>query len=163
MKRLIIPGLCFAAASLCHAEASIKVSQGDGGVLYSRIESTPLTADEIKSTRMMATAEVTASTTNITGTVNQPVVVKSWHTVCFSTMFTTEADYSFVLDIGGQQTVVSEHIVIPNKQRTCVTKELYKQVTFASPGSYRYSASSIGTTQMAGKKETHSDAYIFVR
>jgi hypothetical protein len=160
MKALIFPLLVLSTWAI--AEPVIRVSQGDGGVLYSRIESTPLSADEIKSVRMRATADVTASTTNITATVNRPVVVKSWHTACFSTMFTTEADYSFVLDIGGQQTTVSEHIVIPNSQRTCVTKELYKQVTFPTRGNYAYSATSTGTTQMAGRKQTTSNAYIFV-
>lgn len=162
MKRLILPSLCLAAASLCQAEATIRVSQGEGGVSYSRIESTPLNATEMKSLRMMATADVTASAMNITASPNRPVMVKSLHTACFSTMFTTEADYAFVLDIGGQQTTVSEHIVIPNRQRTCVTKELYKQVTFASRGNYAYSATSTGTTQLAGKKQTTSNAYIFV-
>ncbi len=162
MRNVIIPALCLAAASLCHAEATIKVSQGEGGVSYSRIESTKLTEPELKSIRMTATADVTASASNIPATVNRPIVVKSLHTACFSTMFTTEADYSFVLDIGGQQTTVSEHIVIPNNQRTCVTKELYKQMTFPSRGNYAYSATSTARTALAGTKQTRSNAYIFV-
>jgi hypothetical protein len=132
-------------------------------VSYSRIESTALTDSDIKGLRMTATADVTANVSNVNASVNKPLMVRSSHTVCFSTLLTTEADYQFVLDVGGHQTVVSEHIVIPNKQRTCVTKELYQQVSFPSPGNYRYSATSSGTTYLAGKKETHSDAYIFVR
>ena len=163
MKYLILPGLCLAAASLCQAEATIKVSQGEGGVSYSRIESTALNDAETKSVRMRATADVTASVMNITASPNIPVMVKSMHTACFSTLLTTEADYQFILDVGGQQTVVSEHIVIPNNQRTCVTKELYKQVTFTGRGNYAYSATSSGTTAMAGKRQITSNAYIFVR
>lgn len=166
-KRILLPALC--AYSLfanceCLADATIKSSSsGIYGVSYSRIESTALTDSEIKGLRMTATADVTAAAYNINAPVNKPVMARSAHTVCFSTLLTTEADYQFVLDVGGQQTVVSEHIVIPNKQRTCVTKELYKQVTFPSVGNYQYSATTSGTTYLAGKKETHSDAYIFVR
>lgn len=164
MKRLILPSLCLAVASLCHAEATIKSSApGVYGVSYSRIETRQLTDDEIKSIRMTATADVTANAYNVNANVNKPAMARSSHTVCFSTLLTTEADYQFTLDVGGRQTIVSEHIVIPNKQRTCVTKELYQQVSFPSPGNYRYSATSSGTTYLAGKKETHSDAYIFVR
>jgi len=163
MRRLIIPILCLATANLCHAEAAIKSSPGVSGVSYSRIESTALTDAEIKSFRLNASADVTASAYNIYTYKNTYVTVRSSHTACFSTLLTTEADYNFVLDIGGQQTTVSEHIVIPARQRTCVTKDLYKQVSFYSPGSYRYSATSSGTTYLAGKRETHSDAYIFVR
>ena len=170
MKRLILPSLCLAAASLCLAAASRCVAQatikssssGVYGVSYSRIESTDLTDAEIKGLRTTATADVTASASNINASVNHPVMVRSSHTACFSTVLTTEADYQFVLDVGGRQTVVSEHLVIPNRQRTCVTKELYQQVTFPTTGQYRYSATSSGTTQMAGRKEIHSDAYVFV-
>ncbi len=163
MKQLIYPACLIFCMSL-HAEPTIKSSApGVYGISYSRIESTALTDDDIKSIRMNATADVTASTRNINASVNRPVMARSSHTVCFSTLLTTEADYKFVLDVGGQQTVVLEHIVIPARQRTCVTKELYKQVTFPSAGQYRYSASTSGTTYLAGKKEVHSDAYIFVR
>ena len=160
MKALIFPLLVL--ASYAAAEPTIRVSQGVGGVMYSRIESTALTDAELKSVRMMATADVSASNTNVYTSPNKPVVARSSHTACFSTFLTTEADYSFVLDIGGQQTTVSEHIVIPNKQRTCVTKELYKQVTFPSRGNYTYSATSTASTYLAGKKQAHSDAVIFV-
>lgn len=156
--------LAVSISTRCHAEASIKSSSsGMYGVSYSRIESTTLTDDEIKGLRMTATADVGASAYNINTAVNRPVMARSTHTACFSTLLTTEADYQFILDVGGQQTVVSEHIVIPARQRTCVTKELYKQATFPSAGNYRYSASSSATTYLAGKKEVHSDAYIFVR
>jgi hypothetical protein len=148
---------------MCQAEATIKSSPGLSGVSYSRIESRELNPDELKSLRMNATADVTANAYNVNTSPNRPVMVRSSHTVCFSTLLTTEADYQFTLDIGGQQTVVSEHIVIPARQRTCVTKELYRQVSFPSAGQYRYSATTSGSTYLAGKKETHSDAYIFVR
>ncbi len=164
MRRLVFPALCLLTTSLCHAEATIKSSSsGVYGVSYSRIESTELTDAEVKGLRMTATADVTANAYNVNTNVNKPAMARSSHTVCFSTLLTTEADYQFTLDVGGRQTVVSEHIVIPNKQRTCVTKELYQQVSFPSPGNYRYSASSSGTTYLAGKKEIHSDAYVFVR
>jgi len=162
MKRLIWP-VCLITCMSAHAEPTIKSSPGLAGVSYSRIESTALTDAEIKSLRMTATADVSAAAYNVNASVNKPVMARSSHTVCFSTLLTTEADYVFTLDIGGQQTVVSEHIVIPNKNRTCVTKELYRQVSFPSAGNYRYSASTSGTTYLAGKKEIHSDAYIFVR
>lgn len=164
MKRILLPSLCLVAASLCHAEATIKSSNhGVYGVSYTRIESFELNVEEIKAIRMNASADVTATTYNVNATVNRPVMVRSAHTVCFSTLLTTEADYAFTLDIGGHQTVVSEHIVIPARQRTCVTKELYQQATFPSAGNYRYSATTSGTTYLAGKKETHSDAYVFVK
>lgn len=162
MKRLILAP-CLIACISANAEPVIKSSPGVSGVSYSRIESTALTDADLKSIRMTATADVTANAYNVNATVNRPVMIRSSHTVCFSTFLTTEADYEFKLDIGGQQTVVSEHIVIPNKNRTCVTKELYRQVTFPSAGNYLYSATTSGTTYLAGKKETHSDAYIFVR
>lgn len=161
MKALIFPLLVLSAYAA--AEPTIRVSQGNGGVIYSRIESQALTDAEMKSVRMMATADVTASNSNVYTSINKPVMVRSSHTACFSTFLTTEADYSFVLDIGGQQTTVSEHIVIPNKQRTCVTKQLYKQVSFAARGNYAYSATSTASTQLAGKKQTRSSAYIFVK
>jgi len=163
MMRLATTVFCFAMCGFCHAEATIKSSPGLSGVSYSRIESVPLTPAEIKSMRMTATADVSASAQNVTTSPGKPVMARSSHTVCFSTLLTTEADYQFVLDVGGQQTVVSEHIVIPNSQRTCVTKELYRQVAFPSAGQYRYSATTSGTTYLAGKRETHSDAYIFVK
>ena len=164
MKRIILSSLCLITASLCHADAIIKSSSHElYGVSYSRIESIELTPDELKSIWMKATADVTAYTYNIMASQNKAIMVRSSHTVCFSTFLTTEADYQFILDIGGQQTVVREHIVIPARQRTCVTKELYKQVSFPNSGKYRYSAITSGTTYLAGKKETHSDAYIFVR
>jgi hypothetical protein len=147
-----------------HAEPTIKSSSKEPyGVSYSRIESHELSDAELKSIRMTASCDVTASATNVTTSPGRPTMARSQHTVCFSTLLTTEADYSFVLDIGGQQTVVSEHIVIPNRQRTCVTKELYKQVTFPNAGNYAYSATSTGTTYLAGSKQAHSDAYIFVK
>lgn len=162
MRQLIWPvSLIFCMSA--NAEPTVKSSPGLSGISYSRIESRQLDPDELKSLRMTATADVTASATNVSTSPNKPVMARSSHTVCFSTLLTTEADYQFVLDIGGQQTVVSEHIVIPNKQRTCVTKELYRQVSFPNAGNYRYSASTSGTTYLAGKKETHSDAYVFVR
>ena len=162
MKRLIWPASLIFCIS-AHAEPTIKSSPGISGVSYSRIESHELTADEKKSIRMTATADVSASAVNVTTSPGKSVMARSSHTVCFSTLLTTEADYQFTLDIGGQQTIVSEHIVIPNSQRTCVTKELYRQVSFPNAGNYRYSATTSGTTYLAGKKETHSDAYIFVR
>ncbi len=162
MNQLIWPA-CLIFCMSAHAEPTIKSSPGLAGVSYSRVESTALTPDEIKSIRMTATADVSASAVNVTTSPGKPVMARSSHTVCFSTLLTTEADYQFVLDIGGQQTVVSEHIVIPNRQRTCVTKELYRQVSFPSEGQYRYSATTSGTTYLAGKKEIHSDAYVFVR
>lgn len=159
----LIWAACLIISMSAHAEPTIKASPGLSGVSYSRIESTALTPEDIKGLRMRATADVTAAAYNVNANVGKPVMVRSSHTVCFSTLLTTEADYQFTLDIGGQQTVVSEHIVIPNSQRTCVTKELYRQVSFPSPGTYRYSATTSGTTYLAGKKETHSDANIFVR
>lgn len=163
MKRSIW-AVCLISCTAVHAEPILKsTSPGLYGVSYSRVETRQLTDNEIKSIRMTATADVTASAYNVNANVNKPAMARSSHTVCFSTLLTTEADYQFTLDVGGRQTVVSEHIVIPNKQRTCVTKELYQQVNFPSPGNYRYSATSSGTTYLAGKKETHSDAYIFVR
>ena len=162
MKRLAYPA-CLIFCISAHAEPTIKSSPGLSGISYSRVESTALTESDIKSLRMTATADVSASATNVTTSPGKPVMARSSHTVCFSTLLTTEADYQFTLDVGGQQTIVSEHIVIPNSQRTCVTKELYRQVSFPNVGSYRYSATTSGTTYLAGKKETHSDAYIFVR
>lgn len=162
MKQIIIPSLFLAAASLCHAEATIKSSPGLAGVSYSRIESTALTEAEIKSLRMTATVDVVASVSNVITTVNNPVMVRSSHTVCFSTFLTTEADYVFNIDIGGQQSSASEHIVIPARQRTCVTKELYRSVVFPGKGNYQYTASTMGRTMSSGQKSDSSSAFIFV-
>ncbi len=161
MKRLV-PILCVASTSLCLAEATIRVSQGEGGVSYSRIESFPLSDADLKPLRMMATIDITASASNVVTSVSTPVMAQSSHTVCFSTFLTTEADYNFVLDVGGQQTTVSEHIVIPARQRTCVTKQLYKEVSFPGRGNFAYSATSTGSTFSTGKRSTRSDATIFV-
>lgn len=161
MNAMVFPLLVLSSFAL--AEPVIKVSQGKGGVLYSRVESTPLDESEMKSVKMTATADVTASASNVFAVSDRPVMVRSRHTACFRTLFTTEADYIFVLDIGGQQTIVTEHLVIPNHQRTCVTKELYKQVRFPGRGNYAYTATSTATTQLAGKKQASSSAYIFVQ
>lgn len=160
MKALLFPLLVFSTYAI--AEPVIKASPGLAGVSYSRIESRNLTDDELKSIRMMATIDIVANNSDITTQPYKAVMAKSAHTVCFSTFLTTEGDYNFVLDVGGQQTTVSEHIVLPARQRTCVTKELYKQMTFPSRGKFAYSATSTGYTMSTGKRQASSNAYIFV-
>ncbi len=164
--KLSLKLICAASLITCitaHAEPVIKSSTPDlYGVSYSRIESRELTPQEIKSLNMNATADVRVDIREAYGQRNKPILLKSTHTACFRTALTTEADYQFVLDVGGQQTVVSEHIVIPNNQQTCVTRDLYKQFTFPNDGTYTYHASTSATTQLAGKKETHDDKWIYV-
>lgn len=158
----------FMAAALCcaasaHAEYTVTCPKGDVcGVLSSRIERQPIEMTQSRKV-MTATADLTANATNITTNVGKPVMARGTHTACFETFFTTEGDYKFVLDVGGHQTVVTEHILLPAHQRTCVSHETYYQMAFPSTGTYQYSATSSGYTQMAGWRSVRSDAYVFVR
>jgi hypothetical protein len=135
------------------------------GVWSTKITRTQLSDSDIKrlSKVKMATADVYAGTQDISLQVNQHGTVRSTHSVCFETLFTTEADYMFDLNVGGISNTLRDHIVIMARQRTCVENQLYKDVNFSSPGNYAFYAISSGTTQMAGEKRTTSRGNISVR
>ena len=160
MRSFIFPMLVLSTWAI--AEPIIKASPGITGVSYTRTESHELNDVELNFVRNMATVDVVANAQNIVTRINTPVMVRSTHVVCFGTFLTTEADYNFTLDIGGQQTVVRDHIVIPARQRTCVTKEIYKQVSFPARGNYAYSATTTGRTFSTGIRQARSNAFIFV-
>lgn len=163
MKKMIIISLAIFMSASTFAEPIVKTSNGLGGVSYSKIESRDLDEDELQSVRMKATIDISVNTYNVHAHINKPVIVRSTHKVCFSTFLTTNAQYNFVLDIGGQQTSVHEKIVIPARQNTCVTKQLYKQVTFPSAANFAYSATSTGYTMLTGTKRAYSSSDIFVK
>jgi hypothetical protein len=151
-----------------HAEPTIQVSPGTvGGVLSTRITTTMLSESDHKRMSAMplatASADVYAGAVDITLNRNQQGIAKTVHSVCFETWLTTEADYKFVMDVGGHQVVMSDHIVIPNDRRTCIQHELYQRVSFPTPGAFSYYAITSGTTKMAGEKRATGRATITVR
>lgn len=159
--------LLFVVTSLAHAEPKLQMTPGvKGGVLSTQITTTMLTeADKQRMSampHMMATADVYAGTVDFTLGRNQTGMARSTHSVCFETWLTTEADYKFVLDVGGRQIVMKDHIVIPNDRRTCIQHELYENVSFSSPGAYSYYATTSATTQMAGEKRAQHRGTITV-
>lgn len=169
MKLAIIPALLLATAVNAKvtgdAQYTVTNSPGvNGGVYSSRIESRELTADEIQGIDpMMATATVSASARSVSTKVHSTVMAYGHHTVCFTTMFTTEADYSFLLNVGGRQTNISQHIVIPAHQMTCISHDTYQSVTFPTRGNYSFTATTSARTQLAGSKSTTATGMIEVR
>ena len=175
MKLITLSAFCFvggvaflAAGTLCHAEPKIQMSPGtSGGVMSTRITTTLLSESDHKRMSAMplatASADVYAGAVDITLNRNQKGVAKTVHSVCFETWLTTEADYKFVMDVGGHQIVMSDHIVIPNDRRTCVQHELYQNVSFPASGAYSYYATTSGTTRMAGEKRAQARGTISVR
>jgi len=133
-----------------------------GGITSTHIETYDLPNNPFHGVRATATADVIAYADNVHASVNSPVMARGHHLVCFDTWFTTEANYMMVLDVGGKQTKISEHIVIPAHKRTCISHGTYMQVSFPSAGNYMYSASTSGSTQMAGTKMSRSNAIITV-
>lgn len=151
------------AVTPAHADYTVTCPKGDDcGVLSTRIERQRIETPP-KGARMMATVDLVANAVNVNATPGRPAMARGSHSACFETWFTTEGDYKFVLDVGGHQTVVTEHIMLPAHERTCVSHELYYNITFPTAGTYQYTASSSAYTQMAGWRTARSDASIFVR
>ena len=166
MNTIVMTAGVIAAIALmpAHAEPTITCPKGEKcGVSRTVIEYTELSEKDLKGVRYMATVNVMASAQNVSMKVNQQGMAKAVYTACFETFLTTEGDYKFTLDVGGLQTVVGDHIVLPARQRTCVSKELYKPVSFPSTGNYQYTATSTGYTMSSGNHSTNSVAYIMVR
>lgn len=168
MRKLIYPA-CLIFCMSAHAEPKLQMTPGvDGGVLSTQITTTELKDSDkkrlsIMGVRMTATADVYAGTVDLSLNRNELGTARSTHSVCFETLFTTEADYKFTIDVGGHQIVMSDHIVIPNNRRTCVQHELYQNVRFPSQGVYSYYAITSGTTMMAGEKRADHRGSISVR
>lgn len=134
------------------------------GVVSAKIETHDLTAAEKKRIKLnMATVSVTAQAFDVKVRRGEPARALGLHTVCFGTFLTTEADYNFVLNVGGNQTNIANHIVIPANKRTCVTLQTYQFATFPFTGNYMYTASSYGSTFSSGQWDAHSTAYITVQ
>ncbi len=127
------------------------------------IERRPLANAELKSVmNNMAVVELSTSVSDISAKINKPFMVKSVHQMCIDTFLSTDADYEFNLDVGGKQRKISGRIVLPARERTCIQRELYEQVSFASAGKYMFTASTNGGTWSSGMLSKKSDAFITV-
>ena len=148
-----------------HAQYTIKSPRGIvSGVSASRIESTDLPKQRLEQIKAQtfATLDVAAHASDVRTSPGKQTMAISTHTACFDTFLHTEGDYSFILDVGGRQTVVSDHIDLPQGKRTCVTHELYQQVNFPSQGNFMYTATSKAWTMTSGVRTASSNAFIIV-
>ena len=136
---------------------------GQGGVSETTVTHTDLNPHELEGVKMMASVYAWARAANVNAKPGQAVTVSSYHTICFETFLTTEADYTFTLDVGGKQSIAKNHIVIPARQRTCVSHQLYQNVAFSSPGNYQYFARSNGYTMSSGNRGVATSAFVFVK
>lgn len=164
MKKKLLCTALMICATASHAEYTLLLPKGvQGGVSETTVTHTDLSNRELEGARITASAYAWARVVNVTTRPGQPVTVSSYHTICFETFLTTEADYTFTLDVGGKQSVAKNHIVIPARQRTCVSHQLYQNVAFASPGNYQYFARSNGYTMSSGNRGVATSAFVFVK
>lgn len=152
------------ATTTANAQYTLELPKGvQGGVSETTITHTDLNPSELDSAKMMASVYAWARAGNVNAKPGQAVTVSSYHTICFETFLTTEADYTFTLDVGGKQSIAKNHIVIPARQRTCVSHQLYQNVAFSSPGNYQYFARSYGYTMSSGNRGVATSAFVFVK
>lgn len=160
--KYLFAGAGIMAATCAHAGYTVECPKGvECGVSSYSITETDIPLPEANV--MMASIDIAASTSNISTRAGQSVTVPSYHTVCFSTFLTTEADYSFVLNVGGKQSVMKNHIVIPARKKTCISTQLYQNVMFSSAGNYQFTATSTGNTFSTGLRQASSSAFVFVK